>query len=710
MVRLKPSYQVTQSDCGIACAHMLLQSVGIRTSLVNMRTEYAAGRDGLDLASIRKILLYFGVTTKVYQCSFSRLERLHLPVIVAWRPSHYVLLLKIDGAACHIIDPAVGRRKVSVEKFKDHFVGYCIVADRSEPIDVGEETRDDNPWMVIGRLLKDAPSAFSPLLVVAALVAIATLYAPNAAARLVESYADSPSTLLWLSLAGLVVGFFLVQTINVVVTALTASRIGRFLSERVLSSLLNAPMAYFLVRPQGELLYRLSLLKTVESFVTNVLPRMVVAGVMLFVSLLAILRVDLLVFLGLGAISVVYLGLSRYSQLKIARVTEEINSEESLANSIMVDSITSIQVVKSLGIEKSSCQQWAKKNRRIFELDRTRTVIAGTVSAFVSSVQSFLPVVAFLIAFWNSEGDIALSSALKVQLFATLYLAQLAILVEASGKTGEANAAVRRINDLVVYKERPIFNADASEDFRLPLTGTSLSYRYGAFGKAVVTGVDIDVSSGSRIALVGRSGSGKSTVAQLLAGLLSPTSGTIQAGQVPIEEIRQTEFFQNVCFVPQDAPLRSATLRDNLCWGEDIPDEDLYTALKLAQFEFDGQDFPMGLDTFLVNGGKNISGGQRQRIAIARCFLRQPEVIILDEATSGLDQYTEAELYRAFQDLDCALVTITHRLEAIQDFDEIIVLDGGSIVEKGNFAELNMFDGVFNMMYKSYRKEKQETV
>ena len=118
----------------------------------------------------------------------------------------------------------------------------------------------------------------------------------------------------------------------------------------------------------------------------------------------------------------------------------------------------------------------------------------------------------------------------------------------------------------------------------------------------------------------------------------------------------------------------------------------------------------MGLDTFLVNGGKNISGGQRQRIAIARCFLRQPEVIILDEATSGLDQYTEAELYRAFQDLDCALVTITHRLEAIQDFDEIIVLDGGSIVEKGNFAELNMFDGVFNMMYKSYRKEKQETV
>lgn len=704
---MKPSYQVAQSDCGVACAHMLLQAAGVQSSLRDMRVLYSPGRDGLTVRQITHILRDHGLASKVFRCSYSKLTTLRFPAIVAWIPNHYVVVTRVSNSHWRIIDPAVGRRRVSPREFRERFAGLCVVSDRVAEETRSETTGDESSWLVIGRLLRHKMTVFLPLLLGICMVGLITLYVPEGTSRIVDEYREQPSAALWASLAALAGGFFLVQGLNVVLTSFSATEIGRTLSERVYHSLLEAPITYFLVRPQGELLYRISLVKTLENFITSSLPKLLVAGVMVTISFICLLGADSMAFVLMCVTASLYLALFRYSRIKMNKISEELNAIESLANSVLVDSITSIQVVKSGGLESFTFEQWCTRNRRVFQLERKRTIVAGIVSAFVSALQSCLPIAVFLIAFWRSRQEAPLASALRAQLLSTIILTQLTTIVDAAGKLGETGAAVRRVDDMVTYRDQPIFRKGASKNFQMPMSAESVSFSYGAFSGRAVDQVSLKVDSHRRVAVVGHTGCGKSTLAQLLAGLLNPISGRVMVGGIDIRDVRQKDFYDNVVYIPQDAPLRSASLRDNLCWGEQISDEDLLDALAKAQFAFDSIEFPQGLDTFLVNGGRNISGGQRQRIAIARCFLCTPQVIILDEATSGLDQQTEALLYRVFQKLDCALVAITHRLETIRDFDEIIVMRDGAIVEAGSFNELLDIEGEFSLMHNAYRKTRE---
>lgn len=282
------------------------------------------------------------------------------------------------------------------------------------------------------------------------------------------------------------------------------------------------------------------------------------------------------------------------------------------------------------------------------------------------------------------------------------------MIVEMGAEIGETSSALRRVDDLVNYMDAPMFSPDASSQFQLPVRLESVSFRYGAFAKDSVSDISIEIGEQRRIAVVGKTGCGKSTLAKLIGGLLLPTSGSIEANGVRLRSVSQSSFYDCVAYVPQDSSLRNATLRDNLSWGNEHTDADLVRCLELAQFRLDPNLFPQGLQTMLINGGQNISGGQRQRICIARALLKEPRLLILDEATSGLDQRTEASLYESLSRLGCAFVTITHRLETIRDFDEIVVLDQGIVVEKGSFESLLECGGLFSKMYFAYQESTKD--
>lgn len=266
-----------------------------------------------------------------------------------------------------------------------------------------------------------------------------------------------------------------------------------------------------------------------------------------------------------------------------------------------------------------------------------------------------------------------------------------------------ANAAMGRINALLAL--RP---AQEGEARRNPFAGgqtvglrlEGVSFAYGE-GELVLDRVDLDIRPGEKVALVGASGGGKSTLVQALLGLYPTQSGRICYGDVPVEEIGWATVRDNVGVVLQHPVLFNASVRDNLCMGREYDDGRLWQALVIAQLKPLVEDMPQGLDTLVGKGGVRLSGGQRQRLAIARMVLAEPKVVILDEATSALDTQTERAVHRALADFLSGRTTliIAHRLSAVRQADRILVFENGGVVEEGDHDSLMARSGLYRQLY-----------
>ena len=237
----------------------------------------------------------------------------------------------------------------------------------------------------------------------------------------------------------------------------------------------------------------------------------------------------------------------------------------------------------------------------------------------------------------------------------------------------------------------------------IQLKDASFSYRRSE--KLVVESVNISIPIGSRVALVGRTGSGKTTIAHLLLGLLQPTSGCLMLDGISVSSHDLPAWQANCALVPQDIRLFDGSIRDNVAFGLDdkfIEDEDIWAALKTAQFDDVVAEMPYGLYTMIGENGVKLSGGQRQRLALARAFYRGAKVLVLDEATSALDNRTEHDLLQALELVGrrCTTIVIAHRLTTVKKCDRIIQIENGKIHAQGDFASLCEKSESFRDMYR----------
>ncbi len=268
-----------------------------------------------------------------------------------------------------------------------------------------------------------------------------------------------------------------------------------------------------------------------------------------------------------------------------------------------------------------------------------------------------------------------------------------------------AKAALQRLNNLLALQPEPDYPAEenpfAGKD-TVSLDVRNICFHYGD-GPPVLDHVNLHVAAGEKIALVGASGGGKSTLVQVILGLYPPDTGEILFDGVPHTRIGLKTIRENVATVLQHPALFNDTVRMNLTLDRDIPDEQLWQALEIAQLKKIVEDMPDRLDTVVGRQGVRLSGGQRQRLAIARMVLSDPKVVILDEATSSLDTMTEAKLHEALSAFlrNRTTLIIAHRLSAVKQADRVYVFDGGRIIEQGHHDDLIRQDGLYRKLYGS---------
>jgi ATP-binding cassette subfamily B protein len=373
-------------------------------------------------------------------------------------------------------------------------------------------------------------------------------------------------------------------------------------------------------------------------------------------------------------------------------------------NSQIIDSIKGIETVKSFGVENDTLEKMENKYIQSIRVGYKISVtsnIQGVISGFFGNIGNL--VLMGVAALFVMNGDITLGSMFAFMSLSSYFMDPIGRLVGLQMQIQEAQIAMKRMSELYDLEpeqsntENLINSTDLDGDIKI----ANVTFRYGN-RSPVLKDVSFSVKKGSKIALVGESGGGKTTLAKIILGLWQQEAGTVSINNYNIDELDKKFLRQYIAYVPQNVELFSGTITENIKIGKpDATYEEIKTACVRAGCAEFIEKMPIKYGTYLDEAGANLSGGERQRIALARALIKNPKILILDEATSNLDFMSEAKIYETLFNLDCTVIIIAHRLSTVRRCDNIIVIDKNTVAENGTHDNLLKQDGIYHKIWAS---------
>ncbi|MDE0421694.1 MAG: ATP-binding cassette domain-containing protein [Gammaproteobacteria bacterium] len=701
-IRSTPVFQQIQaSECGAASLGIVLASLGKWVGMNELCKACGVSRDGCSAADIQRAAAGHGVEVTGWQRSAEYLKGLDTPAILFWEFSHFLVLEGFRNNRYHINDPANGRYTLDEATFRNRYMGIVLLV-RPGP-DFAPSGRPFSLHRQLAPWIREQKTPIGLAFVLGVLLAVPTLALPE----LLRYFTDTaigpqpPS-------APLVIGGALVIAVSLFAIVwgqqrilLAASiRIAVTQSERFLATLLRLPMAYFAQRLSGELAARTRLLDNIANTATTRLARLMIELTMSLIYLVWIVLQDVLLAATALLVASLNVLLARWVSHRRKDESFRLRRSQGMLSGIGAMGAKNLDTLRASGTEGDFFTRFS--GYQALELgSRQRSAELGAIASSLPPL--FLMVGGAVVLGVGGmrviAGDMSIGDVVATYFVIGSFLLPIGRYVESVGLIQILEADMRRVQDVLDADPGADADAPAKSDRlvsigrRLRLSGRlelrDVTFGYRPHHEPIIEGFSLSLEPGQRIALVGPSGSGKSTLASLIAGVHRPWSGQILFDGHPRDDIPREVAIDSVAYVTQRANLFSGTVRDNLTmWNPTVPDALVVDAAQDAHIHDEIAKRPLGYDTPVEEGGGNFSGGQRQRLEIARALLARPSLIVLDEATSDLDAAVEARIDDALRRRGCACLIVAHRLSTIRDSDEILVLDAGRTVQRGQHEEL----------------------
>jgi ATP-binding cassette subfamily C protein len=736
--------QMEAVECGAAALGIILSYYRRIVPLPELRQECGVSRDGSKASNMLKAARNYGLQAKGFKKELKQLQDLRPPYIVFWNFNHFLVVEGFRKQSVYLNDPATGPRTVSLQEFDEGYTGVVLVIEPGTEFKKGGR----KPSMILSlwSRLQGAAGALVYCVIAGFFLTIVGLAVPVFSQVFVDDILVEQRLhwlrplLLVMAIATVLQGWLTLLRLRYLRRLKIKLAVG--MSSRFLWHILRLPVSFYAQRFAGEITNRTSLNDEVADVLSGKMATTVIDAVMVIFYALVMLQYDwvlTLIVISFAAVNVLTL---QWISRQRVDANQRLIQEHGKAAGASIAALQSIETLKASGLESDFFSRWSgyytkaiNSQQELGVTNQTFSVLPtllsalssmlllvvgglrvmdghlsiGMLVAFQGLMQSFEEPVNNLVNFGSTlqelEGNLIRLDDVLDNPVDPLVEKRERVAEGHRGTGAQGKIPLKRSTDQELNSSR----TDAINPVSTPLPRLqgyvelrNVTFGYSPLDPPLIENFNLSIKPGQRVALVGGSGSGKSTIAKIVSGLYKPSEGEILFDGKPREEIPHQLLTNSVAMVEQDILLFGGTVRDNLTlWDATISDKNLIRACEDAAIDDVILSMSGGYDAELIEGAANLSGGQRQRLEIARAFVNNPSILVMDEATSALDAQTEKIIDENLRRRGCTCIIVAHRLSTIRDCDEIIVLEHGKVVQRGTHQELWQVEGVYSRLIRT---------
>ncbi|WP_218583754.1 peptidase domain-containing ABC transporter [Pseudomonas akapageensis] len=684
---MRVTLQAESSECGLACLVMVAGFHGLHLDLMSIRRRFSVSIKGSNLSQLMRYAQSLEFSCRPLRVELDEMSKLRMPCILHWDMNHFVVLERVRGLFVYILDPAVGRRKLPLTEASGHFTGVALELSPNAAFRPAQQKARLRLSELTGRMT-GFKRALGNIFVLALALELVALLVPQVTQWVVDvALLSADYDLLLLAVLGgcllMVIDFILRMAQGWMALRLNQQFMLQW-SGNLFNHLLRLPWPFFEKRQLGDITARFQSLGAIRNVLTNGAITAVLDGPVVLITL------AMMLLYSATLAGIVLVALALYATLRAAfyqplrSASEERIVLAARENSYFLETIRAVLPLKLFNVTPLRLATW-------------QNLVVDVQNRDVTTQKMLLLFASFNTLIFGLEGMLLLYAGGKAVLESAMSLGMLlAFIAYKSQFTGRASKLIdlgveirmlslhaERLADIALEQVEPqsLVETDLSRiESRVEFRG--VSFRYAEGEHWVLRNLSFVIEAGDSVAIVGRSGCGKTTLFKLMLGLLSPTEGDILIGGIPLRQLGLQALRSLVGAVMQEDQLLAGSLSENIaCFDPEANQDRVEEAARQANIHKAIVRMPMGYQTLVAEMGSGLSGGQKQRVLLARALYRQPKILALDEATSHLDIHSEQHVVQALHQMAVTRIAIAHRRETVALAKRLICLEKGAIVE-----------------------------